>query len=192
MNNDQTQINRLMIISYILRTVKLIVIIVNISFFFGIIWLIYCELANQIHMRRTNLTDLNAVISSEFYLTEFGIKEKESVEQALIVMYFAFTSLSTVGFGDFYPVNDYERLLCSALLLFGVAIFSYIMGNFIEILDQFKRMNEGLDEGESLTKFLCTLQMFNGGKQISSSLTDRIQAHFQYRWEKDKNIALRS
>ena len=114
------------------------------------------------------------------------------MEQALIVMYFAFTSLSTVGFGDFYPVNDYERLLCSALLLFGVAIFSYIMGNFIEILDQFKRMNEGLDEGESLTKFLCTLQMFNGGKQISSNLTDRIQAHFQYRWEKDKNIALRS
>jgi potassium voltage-gated channel Eag-related subfamily H protein 8 len=52
-------------------------------------------------------------------------------------MYFAFTSLSTVGFGDFNPRGDIERILCAFILLFGVAIFSYIMGNFIDILDQF-------------------------------------------------------
>ena len=41
------------------------------------------------------------------------------------MIYFMFTSLSTVGFGDFYPVADEERIFCSFLLLFGVAIFAY-------------------------------------------------------------------
>jgi hypothetical protein len=50
------------------------------------------------------------------------------------VIYYAFTTLSTVGFGDFFPSSNSERALCSFILLGGVAIFSYIMGNFIEIL----------------------------------------------------------
>ena len=49
--------------------------------------------------------------------------------------YFSFTSLSTVGLGDFNPRSDYERLIISLILMFGVAVFSYVMGNFIEIID---------------------------------------------------------
>ena len=51
-----------------------------------------------------------------------------------MLIYFAFTTLSTVGFGDFNPKSDFERLICVIILVFGVAIFSYIMGNFVEIL----------------------------------------------------------
>ena len=51
------------------------------------------------------------------------------------MVYFAFTSLSTVGFGDFCPRGDVERILGSMLLLFGVAIFSYIMSKFIAMIE---------------------------------------------------------
>jgi hypothetical protein len=50
---------------------------------------------------------------------------------AIIAIYFSFTSLSTVGFGDYHPRSDPERLLVAFILLFGVAIFSYCMGIFI-------------------------------------------------------------
>jgi hypothetical protein len=52
----------------------------------------------------------------------------------VIVVYYAFTTLSTVGFGDFNPKSEIERIVASVILLFGVSIFSFIMGNFIEIL----------------------------------------------------------
>lgn len=68
-------------------------------------------------------------------------------------MYFSFTSLSTVGFGDFHPRSNAERLFTAFMLLFGVAIFSYCMGIFISILDGFKRLDEEIDEGDELTKF---------------------------------------
>ena len=82
-------------------------------------------------------------------------------------MYFSFTSLSTVGFGDFNPKSDSERILCSFFMIFGVAIFSYIMGDFIEILNKFQLINAELDEGDELAKFLGLIKRFNGGKDMS-------------------------
>jgi hypothetical protein len=69
------------------------------------------------------------------------------------VMYYAFTSLSTVGFGDYHPRSDMERLFCALILLFGVAIFSYIMGIFISILGTYNSLNADLDDGDNLSKF---------------------------------------
>jgi hypothetical protein len=53
--------------------------------------------------------------------------------------------LSTVGFGDYSPRSNIERMVGAYLLLFGVAIFSYIMGNFIAIIDEFKEFIKELD-----------------------------------------------
>ena len=56
-------------------------------------------------------------------------------EKLIKVVYFVFTSLTTTGFGDFYPVSKLEKLIGSQfLLLFGVALFSYITGSLIQIL----------------------------------------------------------
>mgnify|MGYP003906511437 FL=1 len=62
-----------------------------------------------------------------------------------------------MGFGDFHPRSDFERLCGSFILLFGVAVFSIIMGNFSEILISFKKFNEGFDDGDNLTKFFGTI-----------------------------------
>lgn len=64
----------------------------------------------------------------------YDMNNRSNMFSLLTVIYFSFTSLSTVGFGDYRPESDAERLLFVAVLMFGVAIFSYIMGNFIEIL----------------------------------------------------------
>ena len=66
-------------------------------------------------------------------------------DKSISVIYFAFTTLSTVGFGDYYPYSDVERLFGAFLLLFGVAIFSLFMGVFIEIIDKYKAVNADLD-----------------------------------------------
>ena len=70
------------------------------------------------------------------------------------MLYYSFTSLTTVGFGDIYPTNDSERLVIAFLLLFGVAIFSYVMGNFLQILSEFNALVEDIDGAEELNKFM--------------------------------------
>lgn len=88
---------------------------------------------------------------------------KSNMERVVATTYFSFTSLSTVGFGDLHPLNNYERALTAIVLLFGVAVFSIVMGNFIEISDSFMSMNEEFDDGDNLSKFFGLLKKFNKG-----------------------------
>jgi len=57
----------------------------------------------------------------------------------VISCYFALTTLSTVGYGDYYPISNPERIFTIIVMLGGVAFFSYIMGNFIEILTNYDK-----------------------------------------------------
>mgnify|MGYP006094231683 CR=1 FL=1 len=93
----------------------------------------------------------------EFFLTHFDVSSKSPTDQAIIAMYYSFTSLTTVGFGDYNPRSEFERIFCAMILLFGVAVFSYIMGNFKEVLVAFGQLNEDLDDGDMLTKFFGLL-----------------------------------
>jgi len=79
----------------------------------------------------------------------------------IVLVYYSFTSLSTVGFGDFNPKSDLERLMIAFFLLFGVAIFSWIMGNFIDILHKFNAVNADLEEADLLAQFFGVLEKFN-------------------------------
>ena len=58
-------------------------------------------------------------------------------ENVILVIYYAFTSLSTVGFGDFHPRGNFERVACALILMLGVSVFSAVMGIFIEIVQKF-------------------------------------------------------
>jgi len=98
-----------------------------------------------------------AVGDAGYFIIHFELFDRTPLQNLVIVTYFAFTSLSTVGFGDYNPRSDEERIFCGFILLFGVAIFSYIMGIFIEILQKYQDLNRDLDEGDNLTKFFGLL-----------------------------------
>ena len=196
--NDHNNIETLLFVSYTIKTFKLVILIINISYFIGMIWLIFCEISEDLllYIRSDLPSHLSMHLHSDFFLEVYNLETFDNdyesdifsiFKKALIATYYAFTSLSTVGFGDFTPQSDPERLLCSFILLFGVAIFSYIMGNFIEILDQFKTINEDLDDGDNLSRFFGLLQRFNRRKVINQDLKDKIQAFFDYKWKFDKN-----
>ena len=105
--------------------------------------------------------------------------------------YFSFTTFSTVGFGDFAPQTDSERIMCSFALLFGVAIFSYIMGEFTSMLEKIKTINKDKHEeiDEELSKFFGVLKSFNQNEPIDKGIQEEIHDFFSYKEEHDRNSA---
>jgi hypothetical protein len=73
---------------------------------------------------------------SDTFIMEYSLLEIKPIDRMIILVYFMFTTLSTVGFGDYNPRADAERVFISVVLLLGVAVFSYFMGNFVDIIDQ--------------------------------------------------------
>lgn len=122
----------------------------------------------------------------EHFIGYYELKNYSNTEILIKMLYFMFTSLSTVGFGDFCPRGNIERLMGAMLILFGVSIFSYIMNKFIEMSEQLIEINKDLDDEDNLSKFFGTLQNFNQNKSIKNELKEQIESHFRYKWRQDK------
>jgi ABC-type siderophore export system fused ATPase/permease subunit len=68
------------------------------------------------------------------------------------------------------------------MLVAGVMIFSYIMGNFIAMIEGYKQMKSDIEHDDSLSKFFGLLKRFNNGKEMKLSLKEDIQDYFTLRW----------
>lgn len=142
----------------------------------GIFYFIYCDITNDfsyVIKLRTDQKALEDAGSDDYYSPNFVnafMSDMTNFEKAIGITYFSFTSLSTVGFGDMHPRNDIERALTAFVLLFGVAIFSIILGNFIEMSDKFMKLNEEWTDGDNLSKFFGLIKQFNKGQDIKFEL----------------------
>ena len=160
-DQDNNKIQDILMVSYAIKIFKLVVVICNITYLTGVIWLILCEFLLDFKYDISNTPESWEFYETEYedtFINQYATMYNTPKENIIIVVYFAFTSLSTVGFGDFNPKSNIERFICAFILLFGVAIFSYVMGNFIEILDQFKEFHKDLEDGDNLSKFMGTLK----------------------------------
>ena len=169
-NSDNTGIGTIMAISFTLKFIEVIIIIICVCYYFAMAFKILCEIQNEL-FGWDNFNE-EGLDEPEHFTNFYGISPEGrwGMDAMIILCYFSFTSLTTVGFGDYNPRSEFERIFCAMILLFGVAIFSYIMGNFIEILEQIKQLDEELDDGDNLTRFFGLLQRFNGNKSINLEL----------------------
>lgn len=130
-----TQIETILFIQFVLKLLELIFLIFSMSFLFCILWLILCGIEEDFiydtDLRKDEITeDLQ-----EQFIVAYDMQFDSDGLVFLKAFYFAFTSLTTVGFGDFHPKSSLERLLCSFMILFGVLVFSYIMNEYVALLE---------------------------------------------------------
>lgn len=100
------------------------------SYFIGTLWYIY-----------TWLTD-DGVSEGDNFFSVYGFRQwhidNEDSKALIAVWYWATTTLASVGYGDYHPISNGERLITGLIFLIGVAAFSFIMGNFIDMLMEFR------------------------------------------------------
>jgi hypothetical protein len=156
--NDHNNIVFMIMIKYVMKTVKLIFTILVLVYYIGLGYIIACELTTKFYY--------DAEHPDDTFFTKYSFDQRTPAEATLTSSYFIFTSLATVGFGDLHPRSDFERLMTGFILLCGVATFSYTMGNFITILNTTKSLGDDLEEGTQLSKFFGLLIRFNGNRPL--------------------------
>ena len=76
-------------------------------------------------------------------------------------MYYALTTLSTVGYGDFYPISVAEKIVGSIIQIFGVTFFSILMNGFIEVVVSIKGDNFSKNEDDLQRWFVLIRKIKN-------------------------------
>lgn len=106
-----------------------------------------------------------------------GIQEDETTEQYIAAVYWAFTTMTTVGYGDIQPQNSGERLYAIVSMIGGATIFGYIIGSVAALAGQ-ERGFEALSK-----KRIRAVRNVCDELNVSKKRSDMIRAHFQYHYQ---------
>ena len=79
--------------------------------------------------------------------------------------YFTLTTMTTIGFGDFHPRTNIERIFVTLFFLLGTGIFSYAMNNFMEMIETIQQLDTEVGyTDQDLARFFSVLRRFNNEK----------------------------
>ena len=62
------------------------------------------------------------------FVSYYGLEDNDAMKNTIIVTYFSLTTLTSVGFGDYAPLSNSERVIWSIVLLLGLSVWSLING----------------------------------------------------------------
>lgn len=138
---------------YCYKIFRLIIIAIIIIYFAGNIWYL---LASNVNI--TDADQQNGFI--QFYFENNNIDSNS--DRLIACCYFAIVTLTTCGYGDFYPQTENEMICCLVIMLIGVAFFSFIMNAFIEIISNYdKKMGDDVvNRDAALTNWLTLITRF--------------------------------
>lgn len=56
-----------------------------------------------------------------------------NAKKYVAALYWVFTTMTTVGYGDIFPMNNIERVFAVGVMIFGATVFGYIVGSVAEM-----------------------------------------------------------
>jgi potassium channel len=144
------------ILMYTYKIFRLVIMAVIIIYFAGCVWYLVSQMVN------TTKEDEAASFVQTYFVSN---NITANSDRLMASCYYAVTTLTTTGYGDFLPRTQNEMILCSIIMLSGVAFFSYIMSSFISIISSFdKRMgNDAVNREAALTDWLTLVTRFKSG-----------------------------
>ena len=98
--------------------------------------------------------------------------------QYMASLYWTYTTMSTVGYGDIYAGTDIERVLAILVMVFGVCFFSFTIGSISSFFSR-------IDNKEAvMNKKMAVIDGFAKEAKLDSILMIRLKLALQYSTEK--------
>ena len=166
---------------YSYKIIRLIIIAIIITYSVGCLWYFFVSSVNT----EADIRD------KKTFITYHKIDQvKDTYTRLIISCYFALTTLSTVGYGDLYPISKYEMIGGIVVMMIGVIFFSHIMGSFIEIISNYDKRMGTIDRSTELHNWMTLLTRFTNNKPLPKGLINQIDNHYAYYWANDRLNAI--
>jgi len=95
--------------------------------------------------------------------------------------------LSTVGYGDYYPISDLEMIIAVICMMIGVGVFSVVMNQVGQIIEKYQVQMGDPDRRKELDHWILCLQRFNDRSPLAKSLQQSIESDFNFFQTNNRN-----
>ena len=168
---------------FAIRIFRTLLFTLILTYFLGCVWHFLC-------------LDFNSS-SSDTFISEYLIPEVTiggpsltNFEKLVYCCYFVLTTVATTGYGDLSPQSSIERIYAVLLMLAGVAFYSLVIGEFINIIEIFDKKLYVIDKGLGLHAWLTAMQSFTATRPLPKKLIRAIDSHFQFFWRHERTLWL--
>ncbi|WP_287274949.1 MULTISPECIES: cyclic nucleotide-gated ion channel [unclassified Okeania] len=97
-------------------------------------------------------------------------------------LYWAITTLTTVGYGDIIPTTEIEIIFTLVVMFLGISMYAYIVGNVSSLISNLDATKARYREK------LGQIQTYMRENKISPKLQQKIRDYYQYRWIENHDI----
>jgi CRP-like cAMP-binding protein len=112
------------------------------------------------------------------WISEAAIQDDTPSEQYWTSIYFAVTTVTTVGYGDISPVSKDERVFASVMMLCATILHAVVFGSVTTtVLDMNKKRNAATDKLEKVNLFMAHCR-------LPHILQVKIREFYEYKFER--------
>ena len=106
-----------------------------------------------------------------------GVAEPTASARYVDALYWCVTTLTTVGYGDVLPTTQIQKLYAIGVMLLGVGVYAYLIGNIASLIDNLDPLRASyVQQRERLGAFMH----YRG---LPRPLRLHVQRYFDYLWE---------
>mmetsp|Transcript_18219 Transcript_18219/g.23567 ORF Transcript_18219/g.23567 Transcript_18219/m.23567 type:complete len:1047 (-) Transcript_18219:239-3379(-) len=119
----------------------------------------------------------NGEYSEKSWIVVEAMEDEPKDVLYLICLYWAFTTLTTVGYGDLVPGNRTEYLLGITVMIVGSSLFGYIIGNIASLVTH-------EDDTAILIKDkIRSVSAYMRYRNLPEEMQSKIRHHYEYSWK---------
>jgi hyperpolarization activated cyclic nucleotide-gated potassium channel 2 len=123
----------------------------------------------------------NAFVFHDVWLRTFGHIDASTDERYVASLYWALTTMTTVGYGDIVPRSEIEKVYAMAAMILACGTFAYVVGSIGGIISkQSERETAYRDRSNAVNEYLRK-------NNIPDGLQFKVRRYLEYVWENQKN-----
>lgn len=118
------------------------------------------------------------------WVVNADIKDKSNFEQYVTSLYWAFTTIATVGYGDITPITLNEKLFTMMTMIMSSGVFAYTVGSIGSLISK-----QNASENSYREKVVA-VNSYMKKKRLPKELQFRVRRYLDYVWEMKKKQRL--
>lgn len=123
-------------------------------------------------------------VNDSCWINKAGIQDSPASMQYITSLYWAVTTMATVGYGDITPGNSNERIYTMAAMIIASGVFSFTINQIGTVISRYNILAMAYREKMNyVNKYLLTTQ-------VPAELRMKIRRYLEYVWESKKEIKI--